>query len=361
MPEVEGPDGGGRNVRASIRGTLAFVALVAVASCPVLAAVDDIPETSGFSGFFLTGPAAFTVESNLIVDGAPLLDDVGNTQIESIFDSPSAQTAPAWFLAGELNYTFATTRTQLFFGNRLEDILRLDLTYGVGVRQELPDDSILALSVVATPLEMRVWSDPYVEGVDRVPTDRNKPGLRLRWGRMFKTALEFTATFREVRHDQERSGEFLVDEGRLDPALQPLLSRNGESLTLQFLYRVRAKQHHVFEPSIRYTGLDLDGAAMRSTAYALRLTYLYLTPKLVVDANLVLGTHEADEVHPVYGMVKEADRRGAAVSAFYDLFKKKRLRAYATAEYFKEKANIDFFDSRVSAISIGVFWRHGRK
>ncbi len=40
--------------------------LVAVASCPVLAAIDDIPETSGFSGFFLTGPAGFTVESNLI-------------------------------------------------------------------------------------------------------------------------------------------------------------------------------------------------------------------------------------------------------------------------------------------------------
>jgi len=348
-------------VKASPRGALAFVALVAVASCPILAAVDDIPETSGFSGFFLTGPAYFNVESNLIVDGAPLLDDVGNTQIESIFDSPSAQTAPAWFLAGELNYTFATTRTQIFFGNRLEDILRLDLTYGIGVRHELPDDSILALSVVATPLEMKVWSDPYVEGVDRVPTDRNKPGLRLRWGRMFKTGLEFTATYREVRHDQERSGEFLVGEGRLDPALQPLLSRSGNSLALQFLYRVRVKKRHVFEPSIRYTDLDLDGAAMRSTAYALRLTYLYLTPKLVVDANLVLGTHEADETHPVYGKVKEGDRRGGAVAAFYDLFNKKRLRAYAMVEYFKEDANIDFFDSRVSAFSIGVLWRHARK
>ena len=337
------------------------MALVAIASCPALAAIDDIPETSGFSGFFLTGPAGFTVESNLIVEGAPLLDDVGNTQIESTFESPSAQTAAAWFLAGELNYTFANTRTQLFFGNRLEDILRLDLTWGIGVRQELPDDSILAVSVVATPLEMRVWSDPYVEGVDRVPTDRNKPGLRLRWGRMFKTGLEFTATFREVRHDQERSGEFLVGEGRLDPALQPLLSRSGDSLALQFLYRVRAKKRHVFEPSIRYTDLDLDGAAMRSKAYALRLTYLYLTPKLVIDANLVLGTHEADEVHPVYGRVKEGDRLGGAVAAFYDLFNKKRWRAYAMAEHFKEDANIDFFDSKSSALSIGVLWRHVRK
>ena len=72
--------------------------------------------------------------------------------------------------------------------------------------------------------------------------------------------------------------------------------------------------------------LDFDGAAMRSNAYALRLTYLYLTPKLVVDANLVLGTHEADEVHPVYDRVKEArSLRRAAVTAFYDLFNKKGL------------------------------------
>ena len=87
----------------------------------------------------------------------------------------------------------------------------------------------------------------------------------------------------------------------------------------------------------------------------------YRTPKLVVDANLVLGTHKADAVHPVYGMVKEGDRLGGSVALFFDLFNKKRWRAYAMAEYFTETANIDFFDSKVSALSIGAFWRHGRK
>jgi hypothetical protein len=78
-----------------------------------MAAIDDIPESSGFSGSFLTGPAGFSV---------------------------------------------AGSRTQIFLGNRLEDILRLDLTYGIGVRQELPDDSILAVSLVATSLDRSAWS-----------------------------------------------------------------------------------------------------------------------------------------------------------------------------------------------------------
>jgi hypothetical protein len=249
---------------------------------PVLA-VDRVPETSGFSGFLLFGPAGFDVASNLIVEGSPLLSDVGNTRFDSIFDRPSTHSAPAMFLAGEVNYTFAGTRTQLFLGNRLKDFLRLDLTFGAGVRQELPDESVLVFSVLQTPAEMKVWSDPYVEGVDRVATDR-----------------------------------------------------------------------HVFEPTVRYLNLDLDGAAMAVDGPRVQLTYLYLTPKLVLDAVLIYGTQESDTVHPVYGEALDVRRTGVAVVAFYDLFKKARWRAYASVDYFREDANIAFFDSKVKVLSIGA-------
>ena len=102
-------------------------------------AQDDIPKTSGFSGFALLGPGYFNVENSLIVTGSPLLDDVGSPQIESIFDPPPSVSAPALLVGFELNYTFSSTRTQLYFGNRLEDLLRLDLLIGIGVRQELPE------------------------------------------------------------------------------------------------------------------------------------------------------------------------------------------------------------------------------
>jgi hypothetical protein len=351
----------GRTSRPVITATVIVLAsLLVTAGYPILAA-EKIPETSGFSGFVLFGVGAFNVESNLIVAGPPLAGDVGNDRIDSIFDRPSSQSAAATPLVGEFNYTFAKTRTQLFLGNRLEDILRLDVAFGLGVRQELPGDSILALSVLGTPLEMKVWSDPYVEGEDRVETKRDKPGARLRWERIFKTGLQFTATYRQFQHDQERSGDWLIDEARLNPAEQPLLNRNGDVSILQLLYRIKVAKVHVFEPAVRYQKDNLDGAAMRNDGYALALTYLYLTPKLVLDVNLLYRDLGSDATHPVYDEVLEGKRYGVGFTAFYDLFKKPGWRAWAGAEYFREDTSIEFFDAKASSVMFGAIWRHARK
>ena len=48
-------------------------------------------------------------------------------------------------------------------------------------------------------------------------------------------------------------------------------------------------------------------------------------------------------------------------TAFWDLFKAKRWRALASAEFIREDANLDFFDVKVSAVHFGAIWRHRRK
>jgi len=353
---------GGYFGRVEVRQAVlwSFALLVAIANTPTLA-VDNVPATSGFGGYFLLAPGVFGVESNFIVRASPpLLADVGNVRIESIFEAPSSQSSASVLTAGELNYTFANTRTQLFFGNRIEDLLRVDVSFGMGVRQELPDKSILAGSFLWTPTEMKVWSDPYVEGVDRVKTYRDAPGARLRWGRILRTGLEVTLTYREYQHDDETSGSWLIGQGRLDPGQQSLLDRNGNFWKVQFRYRIKSGPH-VFEPSIIYMDSDLDGAAMANKGPAIRLNYLYITPKLVLDGNLLLNAYEAKEAHPVYGEVLDAKRWGATLTAFYDLFNARRFRAMLSTEYVRENANIDFFDSRVSSISAGVIWRYRRQ
>ncbi len=178
---------------------------------------------------------------------------------------------------------------------------------------------------------------------------------------MFKTGLEFTAQYRRYEFDEGRSGDWLIDQGRLNPAEQPLLNRDGDIWRALFRYRVKAGKRHVFEPAVRYTNWDLDGAAMAHAGPALQLTYLYITPKLVIDTNLIYHTHEADAAHPVYGSVMEAERYSAGIAAFYDLFGAKRWRALASIDVVRESANIAFFDSRVSAFYVGAIWRHGRE
>ena len=345
-----------------LKNTAIWITLLVLtlAFTPALA-FDTIPTTTGWAGFAIVSVGVFKVENNMIVTGPPLLGDAGNTQISSIFDSPSSRTAAAMLFGGELNYTFASTRTQVFLGTRLEDVLRLDVAFGLGARQKFPDKSILAASVLFTPIKPEVWSDPYVEGVDRVGTLRDKPGARLRWTQVLKTNLELTATVRSHRHENETSGDFLFNRGDLTSAEVSSLSRNGEIWRLQALYQINIERRHRLEPAIRYILYDLDGDALSHTGVSLQLTYLYFTPSYVLDTNLILHTYESDATHPVYGEVLKANRYGFAFSVFYDLFKRKGWRAFAGVEYVKEDSNIAFFDSKISSIAAGVIWRYARQ
>ena len=293
--------------------------------------------------------------------GAPLLGDVGNAQIASIFDPPAARYAPAFAVPGEVNYTFAGTRTQVFFGNRLEDILRLDVPLGFRARQELPDESVLAVSVLLTPLELKYWSDPYVEGEDRVGTGLSFPGARLRWGRILKTGLELTATVRRYRLDAENSGDWLIAQGRLDPNQQPLLDPDGNIFRLQALYRIDVNGHR-FEPAVHYVNDAHNGAAVANKGYTLLLTYIYPSSKVVLNANVLYGARTAVETHPVYGEVLDKDRWGVALTAAFPVkrYTSSTLSIIVIGEVFRENANIDFFDTSIRALMVGIVWRHNR-
>jgi len=341
----------------------AFVVMLLLTAVTLRSAVaqDDIPTTSGFSGYGLVAPGYFNVQSSLLVTGTPLLADVGTAQIESIFEAPTSGSVPALVLGLELNYTNASTRTQLFFGNRIEDILRLDIAFGLGIRQELGDMGILAVSALLTPTELKFWADPYVEGEDRQPTSLDYPGARLRWGRILKTGLELTGTFRQYRHGEENSGNWLIEQGRLDPAQKSLLARDGNIIQVQALYRIDVKRHR-FEPAVRYINDDHDGAALAKKGFSLQLTYLYREPKFVLDANLVFGHRKADAVHPIYDETLTSDRWGVAFKAFIPIrpFKRTGWSIFVGGEIFQENVNVDFFDSRIGSIDVGVLWRHRR-
>ena len=93
-----------------IRTTLGIF-LVGTITCIPILAQEDIPETSGFSGYLMFFPGYIRVESNMIASGAPALYDIGHKQIESIFEPLKPKSAPALGVGGELNYTFAKSRT----------------------------------------------------------------------------------------------------------------------------------------------------------------------------------------------------------------------------------------------------------
>ena len=114
-------------------------------SIPALA-IEPIPKESGFNGFLNIGLAYLNVENNTLAGNKWI--NVTEKTIDSIFASPDSESSIRSILNGEIRYTFAQTRTQLYFGNQLEDYLRFDFSTLLGVRQELPISSVGAISYV---------------------------------------------------------------------------------------------------------------------------------------------------------------------------------------------------------------------
>ena len=339
------------------------LALLLILAASPIAAQDHIPETSGFSGFAMLGGTYFGVASNFLVGGKPIvLNEVGDALIPSIFAGPSTNTSPGLAGGGEVNYTFSSSRTQIFLGNRLEDLLRLDLVFGLGVRQQIGKAGILAGSVLYTPAELEFWVDPYIQGEVRQATEMTLPGYRLRWSEVFGTGLELTLTDRFYEFDQEASGAWLASQGQLDPSLLPLLDRNGDILRFQALYRIDAGRHR-FEPALRLVDDRHDGKAMANDGYSVQLTYLWRSPKVILDVNVLYGSRTGKAVNPIYLRRLDSDRWGAALTAFIPVRKYERsvLSVFVGGEYFRENTNIDFYDSAVNMVTAGVIWRHIRK
>lgn len=316
--------------------------------------MQPIPQDSGFSGFINLGAGAITAKSNTIAGNT--LGSIGKKRIDSLTDSPDSESDVIPLINGELAYTFASTRTQLYFGNSFEDFIRFDTATLAGVRQELPDKSIVALSYVFSAIPTEVWADPYVVGQDRTKTDRTSSGLRLGYDKILGSDFEIQFTWRSIDLDEERSG--LTQLG-LPPDQANLLNREGDSYDFEVIYPFRFKQgKHILAPAVSYRRLDLDGKAMANDQYQGQLTYAYIGEKFTITTNLVLGIAEADETNPIYLKKREDDLYGLSLTFFYRKFLEVQgLSLVGTAAYFRSDSNIDFYDTTIGLLGLSVLYR----
>jgi len=344
--------------RASLSRLAATATLVLLGAVPALPAQNAIPRSSGVGGFGIFALAAYSGRTNFFASGPPLIGAISRPVTTSVFAAPDELKAAAALVGGEVNYTFANTRTQLFALGSLEDVFQLDVAIQLGVRQELPDKSIATVNAIVTPFPQKLWVDPYVEFAVRDFDKVNFPGFRLVWSRILGTGLELTFTDRFFVFDAEQSGQWLVGQGRLDPDDVDLLDRNGDNLSFQTGYHFRAGRHR-FEPSVTYARDNRDGAAVSSDGFGARLNYRYLDPRFAIDANLGYAQRDHDAIHPLYGERVSRDRVGGSITAAVpiELLGSKKWNLWASAEYIREDSNVDFFESRLSALTLGIGWR----
>lgn len=340
-----------KSVGWPVLGTCLLVTVLAASA----AAIEPIPQESGFSGYLNIGMAYVEAETNM-AKGTEMVS-FGQRTIDSIFEGPGSESDITPLLNGELRYTFATSRTQVYFGNQLEDFLRFDYSTLLGIRQELPDKSVGELSYVFSGIAAEVWKDPYVANAARDETDRTASGLRLDWERLAGTMFGIQYQWRTVDIDDELSGTLgglALTSSQVDQ-----LSREGDVHRGEVYYTWALADRHIVIPAFRYIRQDLDGDAMAFDGYMFRLSYAYRAEKYSLILNGSIATEDYDARNPIYGDTRGDDVYGLGLTAFWHrpFGLPEGFSLVGTAAYYEADSNIDFYDSKALVLGTSVFCR----
>ncbi len=333
-------------------GVVSLFASSIVFSAPL----QPIPEESGFGGFLTLGVTGTSFSSNTVAGTD--MGDVAIEEIDSLDEGPDSETDVSGFFTGELNYTFAESRTQLFFGNSLEDLVRYDFTFQTGVRHELADKGIVYGAFLFSAIPTSVYADPYQTGVEREEADRNSNGGRIGWQGIAGTGFGVELSHRVIEIDDEESGQALVDGGALSVEQQDLLNREGEQTSVKFSYIHRLSPGNLLVPAINYHKFDMDGDAMSRDRVGGELAYIRNTQQYTLIVTMSYSHTEHDEENPIYSETEQTDNFGGSiVGTYHSPFGLKGWSAVASVAAGESDSDINFYDADIVTGSLGMLYR----
>ncbi len=331
------------------------VASMALSSSVFAAPLQPIPQESGFGGSLILGLSGTSYSSNMV---AGPNGDLGNASISSLDSGPDSEGELSPFLTGEVAYTFGKSRTQLFLGNALEDLVRYDLAFQAGVRQELADKSIVYGAFLFSAIPTEVYADPYQTGTDRDETDRESTGGRIGWQGIMGSGLGIELSHRSIELDDEESGQAMVDQTILSTDEQALLNREGDQNSITLSYKMNIDRGQFLVPELSFHDFDLDGEAMARQRYGLTTTYFLHTPAYSWVVSVFYAHTEHEEENPIYGITEESDSfGGSVVGTYHNLFGWQDFSAIGSVAYGETDSDINFYDADVVTGSVGILYR----
>ena len=338
------------------RNPAALIALGLLLGSSGAAAVPAIPDTDGWGGHFNIGAGVASSESNMISSLAFM--DLGDERISSLDESAGSEDFVMPVAQFELRYTLAENRTQFYLGNQTVDYVNFELSDSLathlGIRQEVPEIGLVEFSLHATLMPLDVWKDPYLEGEKRGETERTSTGLQASWDQIFESGFEFTWVWKDIEVDDEESGESLP----LSDAQKRSLRRTGNFNRWDVSYDWKISDRHRLVPGIGYIDRDLDGDAMAEDGPQASLRHLWDLDRWLLVTRLFYSDLESDETNPIYGEERDMESVGASFTAFYtNPFGLKGWTANASASYFDQDSNIDFYDASFGVLSFAMYYR----
>ena len=339
------------------RGLVATVFSLAliVAGSPA-SALDPISSQSGFSGYIQPGLGYLNIKSNTVAK--VLSFDLSDQKISDLNDEPDSQSTVLFTVPFKLAYTFAGSRTEVFLGTDVGDLLSFDTAQQLGVKQGVGSLGVFQAGLLFSG-NVRVWKDPYVTGQNRDDTDRRNVGGQLVWDKIFGSDLELEYSLRKVDIGSEKSGQFLG----LTNSEQDRLDRNGTVHSLSAGYGIKFGGNHRLTPQITLSYADLDGEAMANTGVDLQLRYIYDGDPITLVLNGYVGQADYDKSNPVFGKTRDDDSYGVTATVYYKnpwgwaLFGSEPMKFFVTGAYTAVDSNIDFYNQEAVLGMAGIAFR----
>lgn len=311
------------------------------------AEIINIPKETGFSGFIMGGASYINYSSNLYKGQSD-----SNDEHSGLYNEPKNRSTGVPLLGLDLRYTFADSRTQIFFGNLIQDAVQFDFTEQLGVRQEIGDKGIVALSYVFPLMPTETWSDPYASG-NRDDTDIKSGGVRFAWDKIWATRFNATLTYRKFDIDEEKSGDSLA----LDTDQQALLDRNGNLTSMSVAYNWVLNSSNIVTPQLIFGVGDFDGKAMSYDRTAAKVSYLHIQNQWTFATNIYAGKVDYDRANPVFGKRIDTNEFGVNASFFLNsIFGVEDLTWLVSGSYAVSDSDIDFFKKDMNSVSTALVY-----
>ena len=341
-------------LKRGLAATVFSLALI-VAGSPA-SALDPISSQSGFSGYIQPGLGYLNIKSNTVAK--VLSFDLSDQKISDLNDEPDSQSTVLFTVPFKLAYTFAGSRTEVFLGTDVGDLLSFDTAQQLGVKQGVGSLGVFQAGLLFSG-NVRVWKDPYVTGQNRDDTDRRNVGGQLVWDKIFGSDLELEYSLRKVDIGSEKSGQFLG----LTNSEQDRLDRNGTVHSLSAGYGIKFGGNHRLTPQITLSYADLDGEAMANTGVDLQLRYIYDGDPITLVLNGYVGQADYDKSNPVFGKTRDDDSYGVTATVYYKnpwgwaLFGSEPMKFFVTGAYTAVDSNIDFYNQEAVLGMAGIAFR----
>ncbi|MGL4381640.1 MAG: DUF2860 domain-containing protein [Vibrio sp.] len=253
---------------------------------------------------------------------------------------------------GNVQYTFANRKTQLFAGQSSDQVIEGQLQAELGITHQFDQLGQVTLAYFPSlPGVNETWRDPYLTQTARSTTDITAQGGRIAYTAPLTLPLTLRYAYLDYQVDKEQS----ASEDKWSAIDRGLLNRNSIYQQISAEVSLSISRAWSLVPQIRYTKRDAEGDAFDFNALDYQLSLNHFFGRQALFMTLSYGQEDYATAHPIFAATRDADRWSAfALYVYRAPFGWNNVSLNAMAGIRETNDVINFFDQQSTFLSTGI-------